>query len=474
MGAVVTKVVQECQNGLVARCYVFRREELAAPSLEQVSVLAQRLDARLWRRPDGIDLQVPRACVSVREKSDLVIVAGHRLSRASSAHSAPGGRTREAVAAPSPDQVTGAALSDPSLGPYERALLIAAVDPETATSSVTDALRALREDESLVVQVLASECLNRQGEPAIPQLIWDRQIDTAQRQPTREAFTESFEAQISVDEYACHEAVHPGYAEQVLELARMARAFVPPAERLLDVGSGPGLPTIMLTELFPSAQVTAVEPSPVAFEHLRANVAGLPVTPTMAAVQDVPGEGSYDVVVSVGTSHHLDTREFLRACRRLVEPDGLVLVADEMIDPFDTEEERAAALIRHHWVYVRDVLANVEERQLPPPERDRVRGFRELRQPTPDALFWLLERAGHDRGLRRDRSPWPRARLAVLELEALVAGIGYDVERKTYPENFLALAADAGLELVDHTRVYPTSGDHPFAAGTHAFCLRRV
>lgn len=473
LDAVVNKALQECQNGLVARCYVFRREELAPPSLEQVALLGRRLDARVWTRPDGVDIQVPRACVSVQETPDVVVVAGHRLGRPSSDLLPPGRGERE-IAVTADVEAFPEGLSAPSLGAYQRAQYIAGVGLEAGVPLDVETLRALLSDDSLVVQVLASECLNQQGEPAIPQLIWDGQAGGAASVPTREAFTEAFEAQISVDEYAFHEAVHPAYARQVLELARMGRAFASPPERMLDVGSGPGLPTIMLTELFPSAHIDAVEPSPCAAEHLRANAAGLPITPVNRTVQDFPGAGRYDLVTSVGTSHHLDTREFLRSCHRLVKPQGLVLIADEMIEPFDTEDERTVALIRHHWVYIREALANVDERQLPPPDRKRLRAFRETREPTPDALASLLEQAGRGRAPAGGRSPWPRVRLAVLELEALVAGIGYDVERKTYPRNFVALAADAGLELLDHTRVYATSGDHPLAAGTHAFCLRRV
>lgn len=469
--AVVSKTLQECQNGLLARCYVLGREELAASSLEQVVLLGQRLGARVWRRPDGVDVQVPRACVSVQQTPGVVVVAGHRLDQPAPDPLPPPHGAREIPVAGEgrPEE-----LSEPTLEPYQRAQLVAAVGLRAGRPLDVDTLRGLLRDESLVVQVLASECLNQQGEPAIPELVWEGRAEATGPAPTRERFTEAFEARITVDEYAFHEAVHPAYARQVLELARMARTLTSPPERILDVGSGPGLPTIMLTELFPSAHIDAVEPSPCAAEHLRANAAGLPITPMQTAVQDLPRAGRYDLVTCVGTSHHLDTREFLRSCHQLMKPQGLALVADEMIEPFDTEQERTAALIRHHWAYIREVLANVDEGELPPPERERLRAFRETREPTPDALASLLERAGRDRVPPGGRSPWPRVRLAVLELEALVAGIAYDVERKTYPRNFIALAADAALELLDHTRVHATSGDHPFAAGTHAFCFRRV
>ncbi|MFC9894714.1 hypothetical protein ACFVMC_13580 [Nocardia sp. NPDC127579] len=72
------------------------------------------------------------------------------------------------------------------------------------------------------------------------------------------------------------------------------------------------------------------------------------------------------------------------------------------------------------------------------------------------------------------RSPWQRVRFAVLELEALVAGIDYDVEPKTYLRNFLAMARSEGLEVLEHQRVHATVGDSAHDAGTHVMALCRA
>ncbi|MFC9894713.1 hypothetical protein ACFVMC_13575 [Nocardia sp. NPDC127579] len=104
--------------------------------------------------------------------------------------------------------------------------------------------------------------------------------------------SQMWESRIDVDEYALYEATHPAYAVQVVELARMVRrhaASVPAT--MLDVGSGPGLPTVMLTELFPDTRIDAVEPSRAAFPYLVANAAGRRITvaspnfPAMTAIR---------------------------------------------------------------------------------------------------------------------------------------------------------------------------------------------
>jgi hypothetical protein len=231
----------------------------------------------------------------------------------------------------------------------------------------------------------------------------------------------------------------------------------------------------MLAELFPEATIDAVEPSPAAFAHLLRNTANLAVEAFNCGVAEMPGESCHDAVVSVAASHHLDTRAFFRACRRLVRPGGLVVVGDEFISPFQTRAERDMNLIAHHWQYIQEAIRNVVAASLPRLERERLERFRRLPGvPSPAEAKALLAEVSHDRiDHGEHRTPWARVRLAVLELEALVAGLDYEVERKTYPANFAGMAEDEQLELVHHMRVRGTDGDHELDAGTHVFCFRR-
>lgn len=110
---------------------------------------------------------------------------------------------------------------------------------------------------------------------------------------------------------------------------------------------------------------------------------------------------------------------------------------------------------------------------LPDVERQRLLALRNLDRARPETLIGLLEEVRRDRVMHRgERGPWQRVRFAVLELEALVAGIYYDVERKTYPANYVAMAHDEELELLGHRRVHGTLGDSAGDAGTHVFALR--
>ncbi|MBH1937515.1 class I SAM-dependent methyltransferase [Streptomyces sp. AV19] len=313
------------------------------------------------------------------------------------------------------------------------------------------------------------------GVPAVPRFVqdYDPGPGTSGEQPADGTATEAWEARISVDEYSFFEAVHPGYAVQMVELGRMILAHAPRLpDRILDVGSGPGLPTVMLAELFPDALVDAVEPSPAAFPFLARNTAGRRITAHHSGITEFDGPGDYPVSVSVGASHHLDTRMFLRGLKQHTAPGGLVVVADEMISPFGTEEERGRIIADHHLAYIEQTLAHVREDGLPPAEQRRLRAMRGADSGTDGALHRLLDEVRRDRFPHPgDESPWQRVRFTVLELEALVAGLDYDVERKTYPANFMALAKDEGLDVLAHSRVHATLGTSALDAGTHVFAL---
>lgn len=346
--------------------------------------------------------------------------------------------------------------------------------PDAMAQAQVQNLLSLLSDHSRLVQVLACDALNRYGLATVPTCIQDGPCVRYGHGTTGAECTEVFEARINVDEYNMFEWVHPGYGSQVLEIASQVDAHSCAPETILDVGSGPGAATIMLAELYPESVITALEPSMVAFQHLCQNTSGMKIKPVNSGLLEYSSDREYDIVASIGAYHHLDTYQFLKYCQTLVRPGQFVLVADEMIRPFSSREQRVKNLIAHHSVYIREVLDAICQYTLPEPERDRLLAMRRLTDTRPadlDALLAevslkLIDHPGDD-------SPWPRVRLAVLELEALVAGIHYDVERKTYPANFLAMALDVGMELVAHTRVHPTDGDGEFDAGTHVFCFQR-
>lgn len=350
------------------------------------------------------------------------------------------------------------------------ALLDEPLDPPTTAS-----VRNLLHHPSRLLATLASDVLNRAGEPAVPGFV--RSSSQPVRDPLMSGLvsgSQAWEARIDVDGYAFYEATHPGYAEQVHVMAEFIRRFSGDPAHILDIGSGAGLPTVMLSELFPQTRLDAVEPSTTAFAHLSQAVAGRCITAHHCGVEDLPRMEGVEVITSVGASHHLDTRVFLENLYDLVAPGGLVIVADEMVSEFIDTDGRSANLIEHHFAYIDEALGSICPETLNRSDRERLQAFRCVRRREHGSLHVLLGDL-LEANIAGDPTAgsWQRIEFAVLELQALVAGLDYEVERKTYPSNFIAMARDAGLEILEHHRVYPTVGASELDAGTHVFALWR-
>lgn len=104
--------------------------------------------------------------------------------------------------------------------------------------------------------------------------------------------------------------------------------------RVLDVGSGPGVIAAMLAEVFPEAEVVAVDRSAALLERARARSGG------RLAVQqaDLPAEfgklGEADLIWSGNAIHHLgDQQAALTALAGALRPGGLLAVAESGLPP---------------------------------------------------------------------------------------------------------------------------------------------
>jgi 16S rRNA (guanine527-N7)-methyltransferase len=120
--------------------------------------------------------------------------------------------------------------------------------------------------------------------------------------------------------------------------------LIPPAARVLDIGSGAGLPGIPLALARPDLRVVLVEPLARRVEWLRAVLADLelPVEVERGRAEDTPirrrWEGA-DVVTSraVAPLHRLAAW-----CLPLVRPGGMMLAVKGMSAPAEVERDARA------------------------------------------------------------------------------------------------------------------------------------
>jgi SAM-dependent methyltransferase len=124
-------------------------------------------------------------------------------------------------------------------------------------------------------------------------------------------------------------------------LLSICRGLSPDA-RILDVGCGDGFHLKLLRDYGPSTwSLEGIDTSERAVEAGRA--AGLAVQ--QGAVQDLQGEGRYDLALLIATVEHVDAPvEVLRAVRRLLRPGGRVVVVTDNADSWSFRLFK-----RRHW-----------------------------------------------------------------------------------------------------------------------------
>ncbi|MER7457983.1 class I SAM-dependent methyltransferase [Micromonospora sp. NPDC126480] len=120
-------------------------------------------------------------------------------------------------------------------------------------------------------------------------------------------------------------------------LAAVEEVHGRPPERVLDVGGGPGTTAEAVLHRWPDAHVTVLDIDPVL---LALADTALPQVRTVRADLNSarwlsPGGGPYDLVLAVMALHYLPedrVRDWYAEARHLLQPDGLLLVADAMPD----------------------------------------------------------------------------------------------------------------------------------------------
>lgn len=344
---------------------------------------------------------------------------------------------------------------------------------------------------TLVLATLAFEVALQHGHLFLPRLLWSQ----ARRDVgiKHDISDEDFSSRINVDLYAAFELLHPAYARQVTALAQDVHVFDPQCGEglFIDVGSGRGTALLMLTELLPESRVIALEPDDTAFSYLLDNVRGLA---QLRCVQEnfltfcKPDE-PISVITSVGSSHHFNTAFMLQKAWQLLAENGVLCIADEFLSGFTDLDNRNNALIRHHATYILSSMEKIDVLDNEGSDSTDLRLYQRIREQLIHAFMLatnnqtdaavkccreLFEHANQDIDSRRPSSSIGAfVRFYALEIQAMVAGFDYEIERKTYPKRLTSLAYGAGFELLNHRRIFATTGIDDWDGGTHVFAFRK-
>ncbi|MEW1631830.1 class I SAM-dependent methyltransferase [Streptomyces sp. NPDC089173] len=120
------------------------------------------------------------------------------------------------------------------------------------------------------------------------------------------------------------------------EAARWIAALptAPTVRRVLDIGSGPGVVTCLLAEVFPDAEVVAVDPTPALLERTAERARRLGVSDRVRTVEaELPRDAGRldeaDLIWAGNSLHHMgDQRAALAGFAGLLRPGGTVALLE--------------------------------------------------------------------------------------------------------------------------------------------------
>ncbi|MEO0478948.1 MAG: class I SAM-dependent methyltransferase [Planctomycetota bacterium] len=124
----------------------------------------------------------------------------------------------------------------------------------------------------------------------------------------------------------------PGLAECTRRALQMC-GDLPAASRVLDVGCGPGLQTLVLAEALPEASITALDLTREYLDQLERRVDKAELGSRVAVVEGdmsaMPfAEASFDLIWSEGAAYSMGFDNAVRDWRRLLAPDGFLAVSE--------------------------------------------------------------------------------------------------------------------------------------------------
>ncbi|PZT77713.1 MULTISPECIES: class I SAM-dependent methyltransferase [unclassified Streptomyces] len=130
-------------------------------------------------------------------------------------------------------------------------------------------------------------------------------------------------------------------AGQYTEAARWIAALpdAPEVRRVLDVGAGPGVVACLLAEVFPDAEIVAVDGTPALLERTRARARRLGLADRVTTLhatlpEQLPELGEADLIWAGNTLHHMgDQRAVLAGFGSLLRPGGTVALVEGGLQP---------------------------------------------------------------------------------------------------------------------------------------------
>ncbi|MCX4445734.1 class I SAM-dependent methyltransferase [Streptomyces sp. NPDC058369] len=130
-------------------------------------------------------------------------------------------------------------------------------------------------------------------------------------------------------------------SEQYTEAARWIAALptAPKVRRVLDIGAGPGVVTCLLAEVFPEAEVVAVDGTPALLERTRERARRLGLDDRVTTLhatlpEGLPELGEADLIWAGNTLHHMgDQRAALAGFGELLRPGGIVALVEGGLQP---------------------------------------------------------------------------------------------------------------------------------------------
>lgn len=341
---------------------------------------------------------------------------------------------------------------------------------------------------NLLCATLAAEALSTQGIPTLPHQInqfieHQRGIKIKSKAIGEPLFVES------IDSHTSYSLLRPGYARQHLVVGEMLLKHANQHRQVLAMGTDLGLSVLMLLDRIPDLDITAVEPNSTAFAYLQKNTENINIALQCSHFLDLNNKRKYPIITATGISYHLQTASFLQKAQTLLEPNGTLILAGEIIPSFSSEDEKNQALINHHLNYILDIIKMMTGDKSRDSSSHNALFIKPYLQELPNILFMAISNSVdtavsclkdlHKKIQTNEFKPTNNTitldyyNLLNYELDVLIAGINNEINGKTSVANTFALAESSGLNLIEHQRVYATSGKTKTGGGLHVFVFQK-